>query len=68
MPRRIDEVKIYSLPPLCRILHLYGVALDSDTTLTFQIHVVEHLVLCYLDSIGVFQESVSKGRLTMIYV
>lgn len=41
-------------------------ALDGDTALLLEIHVVEHLSLNNLYSIGVFQKPVGKRRLTVV--
>ena len=37
------------------VFHLYGMALDGDAALLFQVHVVEHLAVCCLDGFGYFQ-------------
>ena len=48
--------------------HLYGVALDGDATLLFQIHIVEHLTLCHGDGLGVLQQAVCQCAFPVVYV
>ena len=67
MSRRVNEVKHIFLT-LIGILHLYSMTLDSDTTFLLQLHIVEHLALGNLDRVGVFQQAVSQGRLTVVDV
>ena len=45
-------------------------ALDGNTLLTFQVHVVQHLVfhLTGAQCLGEFQQTVCQGRLTMVYM
>ena len=57
--RSIDEIE-YIVFTVVLVLHLYGMALDGDATLSFQIHVVKHLVLGDFNRIGVFQHTISK--------
>lgn len=51
-----------------RILHLYGMTLDSDATFALEVHVVEHLCLHVLggNGIGIFKQSVGQGRLAVV--
>ena len=67
MSRSVDEVEQILFTALL-IFHLYGMTLDGDASLAFQIHVVEHLVLGNLDGIGVFQHTVSQSRLAVVYM
>ena len=67
MSRRVDEVQDILLS-VALILHLYGVALDGDTALALQIHVVEHLSLSHLYGFGVFKQPVGKCRLAVVYM
>ena len=48
------------------VLHLDSVTLDGYTTLTLQIHVIQHLAFSYLDSLCTLQQSVGKCRLAMV--
>ena len=50
------------------ILHLDGMALDCDTTLALQVHVVKHLAFSYLDCLRTLQQSVGKCRLAVVDV
>ena len=54
MSRSVDEVQNIFLA-VQLILHLYGVALDGDASLSLKIHVVEHLPFCNLYGVGAFQ-------------
>ena len=67
MSRSVYEVERVSLT-IVNILHLYGVALDSDTALALQVHVVEHLRLHVLahHSAGSFKKTVGKRTLAMV--
>ena len=42
------------------IVHLYGMTLDGDTALTLQVHIVEHLILRHVDSLGELQQTVCQ--------
>ena len=69
MPGSVDEVERVLLA-VFDIVHLYGMALDCDTTLSLQVHVVEHLVLhlvpCHC--LGVLEQAVGKCALAVINV
>ena len=65
MARSVDEVELVGAA-LVGIVHLYGVALDGYATLTFKVHVVEHLSLGHLNGVGVFQETVGQCALAMV--
>ena len=60
MPRSVNEVEDIFLT-IQRIFHLYGMTLDSDAALTLKVHIVEHLPLCHLYRVGIFEKSVGKG-------
>ena len=64
--RVINEIEDVCLSIFCLILHLDGVALDCDTALSFQIHIVEHLTLCDLNRLGLLQQTVCQGTFTMV--
>jgi len=50
------------------VFHLYGVALDGDTPLFLQVHIVEHLPASYLNGFGKFQHTVGQSRLPVVNV
>jgi hypothetical protein len=52
------------------VLHLYGVALDGDATFSFQIHVVQYLILQVAvgDGLGMLQQTVGESALAVVYV
>ena len=52
------------------IVHLYGMALDGDTSFALQVHVVEHLGFHVLggNSISVLQQSVGQGAFAVVDV
>ena len=50
------------------MFYLYGMALDGDASLLFEIHVVEHLPLSDFHSVGLFKQTVGKCRLSVVYV
>ena len=61
----IDQIQDILLA-LIHILHLDGMTLDGDATLSLQIHVVQHLTLRHLNSLGELQQTVCQGGLTMV--
>ena len=65
MTRGINQIEDIFFT-IVHILHLDGVALDSDTTLTLQVHVIKHLSLSDLNGLGEFQHPVCQRRLAMI--
>ena len=67
MSRSINEIQHVFLP-IFLVLHLDGMALDGDASLFLQVHIVEHLPFGDLDGVGVFQQSICQGRLTMVYM
>ena len=50
--RSIDEVEDVSVSILCLVFHLDGMALDGDTTLSLQVHIIKHLTLSNLDGLS----------------
>ncbi len=69
MSRSVYQVQAIALAIII-VIHLYGMAFDCDSSFTFKIHIVEHLCLHVLGSysIGIFQKSVGKGALAMVYM
>ena len=67
MSGSVDQVQDVVLAIKMEV-HLYGVALDSDPSLTLQIHVVKHLCLQVLGgySIGIFKQTVGKSALAVV--
>ena len=59
MARGVDKVEHIMLATKV-VVHLYGMALDGDTALTLKVHIVEHLVLRHVDSLGELQQTVSQ--------
>ena len=69
MPGGVNQVeKILLL--LILIRHLYGVALDGDSALTFKIHIVKNLIvkITLINGTGLLKKSVGKSALAMVYV
>ena len=67
MARSVDEVE-QVLFSTSAIFHLDGVALDSYTFLSFQVHVVQNLVLhmpC-VERLSQFKKTVGKGAFPMV--
>ena len=69
MPRSVDQVKDIFLT-FINIFHLDGVALDGDSFLPLQIHVVQHLRLHIpgRQSLCQFDKPVGKCALPMVDV
>ena len=58
VPRSINQIQNI-LFTLVRILHLNGMALNGDTSLFFQIHIIQHLSSGHLYGVGIFKQTVS---------
>ena len=69
MPGRVDQVQHPFFVPIC-IVHLDRMALDGDSALAFEIHIVEHLGLHVFggDRLGVLEQSISECTLPMVDV
>ena len=67
MSRSVNEIQHIFLPILL-VFHLDGMTLDGDASLFLQVHIVEHLPFCDLDGVGVLQQAICQGRLTVVYV
>ena len=65
MARSIDKIKNIFLLIQC-VLHLDSMTLDSNTTFTLQIHIIEHLPTSNLYRLSIFKETIRQSRLTMI--
>ena len=65
--RRVDEVQDVCLAVIV-VLHLDGVALDGDATLTLQIHIVEHLILelAVVYGFGILEKTVGQRALSVV--
>lgn len=63
MARSIDKIEDMVL-----VEHAHGLQLDGNTTLTFQVHLVEHLLFHVPGAhcLSHFQHTVSQGGLTVI--
>ena len=72
MPRSVDQVQYIPtlLHPLVAtgivIFHLNSMTLDGNASFFLQIHIIQHLSLCNLDRLGIFQQAVGQGRFTMV--
>ena len=69
MSRSINEVKcvVFSID---RIIHLNGMAFDSNAAFALQVHIVKDLVLHFLGANGLceLEQSVGQGTLAVIDV
>ena len=63
--RRVNEIENVLLP-LQAVLHLYGMTLDGDAALLFQVHIVEHLPLGHGDGLSVLQQTVCQSALPVV--
>ena len=63
--RGIDQIENVFFT-LIGIFHLNGMTLDGDTSLLFQIHIVQHLSLGHLDGLSIFQKTVGQGRFAVV--
>ena len=60
VPRSVNQVKDI-LFTFVVVLHLDSVALDGDTSLLLQIHIIKHLPVSHLNSVGKLQQAVCQG-------
>ena len=69
MPGRVDQVQHPLFASIC-IVHLDRMALDGDSALAFEIHIVEHLGLHVFGGyrIGVLEQSVGEGTFPVVDV
>ena len=67
MSRSVNQVKGI-LFTLVVVLHLDGMALDRNTSLLFQVHIVKHLPFGYLDGFCKLQQTVGQGRFPVVYM
>ena len=69
MPGRVDQVQHPLFASIC-IVHLDRMALDGDSALAFEIHIVEHLGLHVFggDCLGVLEQSVGEGTFPVVDV
>ena len=69
MPRCVNEIEEI-VAALMLIKHLDSMALDSDATLTFKVHIVKNLVLkiTCVNRPGHLKKPVGKRALAMVYV
>ena len=65
--RGVNEIQTVVLA-IQTIVHLNGVTLDGDASFFFKVHVVEHLTFRHFDGLGVFQQTVGKGALSVVDV
>ena len=67
MSRSVDKIEHVTLS-VKFIVHLYGMALDSNASFTLKVHIIEHLRLEVLagDGLGIFEQTVGKGALAVV--
>ena len=63
--RSINQVKDILLP-LISIFHLDRMALDSDPSFFFQIHIIKHLPWSHLNGVSKLQQTVGQRWLTVV--
>ena len=70
MARGVDEVEFVGLAVLGGVVHGHGAGLDGDAALTFDVHVVEDLVLhgALVHALGQLQDAVRQGGLAVVDV
>ena len=64
----VDKVELIFFAVGSGIVDGHGVRLDGDAALSFEVHIVENLVLhlALCDRIGEFKHSVGEGRLSVV--
>ena len=70
VPRGVDQIEHKILSILRLVRHLNGVAFDGDSTLSFEVHIVErlvlHLPLC--NGSSGLEESIGQGAFAVVDV
>ena len=68
MAGSVDQVELVGLAVLCGIHHAYGVSLDGDTALAFEVHRVKDLGLHLAgrERSGQLEQAVSQGRFPVV--
>ena len=68
--RRVDEIDLVEAPILRLIVHRDGTGFDRDAPLSFEIHIVEKLLLhlARLDRMGQLEQPVGERRFAVIDV
>ena len=63
MSRGVDKVQNVGLAVTSLVLHLDGVALDSDTLFAFEVHIVQNLRLhlALVECVSELQKTVGQG-------
>lgn len=66
----IDEIQVVNLSVFRLVIEGYALGLDRNTTLSFYIHAIKHLVGHFPVAQGATQlyETVSQGRLAVVYM
>ena len=67
MSRSVDKIK-HIILAIDAVIHLYGMALYSNASLSLQIHVIKHLSLKILtcNSVGILQQTVGKCAFAVV--
>lgn len=67
MSGSVDKIERVALA-VESVVHLDGVALDGDASLTLELHIVEHLGLKVFSGhgIGIFKKTVGKGAFAVV--
>ena len=65
--RSVNQVKDIFFT-LIVVFHLDSMALDGNTSFLLQIHIIKHLPVSHLNSVGKLQQAVCQGRFTMVNV
>ena len=70
MSRGVDKIERIYLSILSFVLHLDSVALDGDTLLALEIHVIKYLILHFalIQRTGHLKQSVGKRTLAVVYM
>ena len=68
MARGVDEIENIILTVIGVIIQCYGMCLDRNAALTFEIHIIEKLLfhIAKCNRLGLLQNAVSKRTLAMV--
>ena len=68
MPGSVDQVENIFFPVFCLIYSSHGLCLDSNSSLTFQIHIIQYLGLhlSFCQQTGHLNDPVCQGRFSVI--
>ena len=68
MSRCVNQIERIGLAVGMVVFHLDSVALDGDTLLAFEVHIIEHLSLHFalIERVSIFEQAVGQGTFAVV--